>query len=80
MHLLIEEGLGDRYVMYVDHGNILLGGELTLCVLALSAILPHISRSFLTVIIRSVFKASQRSQRSFGLSPVNAQGTEGGKP
>ena len=58
MHLLVEERLGDGYVIYVDHGNILLGGELTLPVLALSATLPHISRAFLTVIIRSVFRAS----------------------
>lgn len=62
MHLLVEEWLGDGYVIYVDHGNILLGGELTLPVLALSATLPHVSRAFLTVIIRSVFKASRRSQ------------------
>lgn len=46
MPLLVEEQLGDGYVIYVDHRNILLGGELTLRVLALSATLPHVSGLF----------------------------------
>ena len=46
MPLLVEEQLGDGYVIYVDHRNILLGGELTLSVLALSATLPHVSGLF----------------------------------
>lgn len=78
----MKERLGGGYrmceMMLVGHYNILLGAALDLPSI-LPATLHRISNTFLTVIIRSILKASWRS-KSFDLWPMNPQGTGSREP